>query len=88
MVGSVNGVSAKWKFRYISHQYAASRLVFLGQFYMVIIDHISQNQLPTCSDGLGKNYMVEYSEFFKMAFAKILDYWRRLKTHSEAPRRY
>ena len=67
-------VSAKRKFRYISHRDAALRLVFLGQFYMVIIDQISQNQLPTCSNGLEKIYMVEYCEFFKMAFAKILDF--------------
>ena len=41
---------------------------------MVIIDHISQNQLPKCSIRLEKIYMVEYCEFFKMAFAKILDF--------------
>ena len=50
----INRVSAKLKFRYISHQYAASPLVFLGRFYMVIIDQISQKQLPTCSNGLEK----------------------------------
>ena len=41
---------------------------------MAIIDHISKNQLPTCSKGLKKIYMVEYCEFLKMAFAKILDF--------------
>ena len=33
-------VSAKRKFRIISRRDAAIRLIFLGQFYMVIIDHI------------------------------------------------
>ena len=47
------------------------------------IDHISQNQLPTCFNGLEKIYMVEYCEFFK-----ILDFWRRLKIRYEAPKRY
>ena len=38
--------------------------------------------------GSGKKInMVEYCEFLKMAFAKILDFWRRLKTHYEAPKR-
>ena len=81
-------MSAKQKFRYISRRDAALRLVFLGQFYMVIIDNISQNQLPKCSIRLEKIYMVEYCDFFKMAFAEILDFWRRLKTRSETPKRY
>ena len=37
---------------------------------------------------VGKMYMVEYCEFFKMAFAKILDFWHRLKTRYEAPKQY
>ena len=32
--------------------------------------------------------MVEYCEFFKMVFTKILDFLRRLKIHSEALTRY
>ena len=67
-------VSAKLNIRSIFRPDAARRLVFLVQFYMVIIDHISQNQPPYCSLRLGQIYMVEYCEFFKMAFAKILDF--------------
>ena len=37
--------------------------------------------------GSGKIYMVEYYEFLKMAFAKILDFRRGLKTHYEALKR-
>ena len=38
--------------------------------------------------GLAKIYMVEYCEFFKIAFPKILDFQRRLKTRPEATTRY
>ena len=85
--GTRHRVSTKRKFRNISRRDAATRLVFLGQFYMVIIDHISQNQPPTWSNGLEKNYMVEYCDFFKTSFPKSLDFWRRLKTHVEDPKR-
>ena len=64
-------VSAKRKFCYISHRDAATRLAFLRQFYMLIINHISQNQLPTCSNRLEKIYMVEYCDFFKWHFRKF-----------------
>ena len=36
--------------------------------------------------GSEKIYMVEYCEFLKMAFAKILDFWCSLKTGYEAPK--
>ena len=39
---------------------SARRLVFLGQFYMVIIDHIYKNQLHASTCRLEKFYMVEY----------------------------
>ena len=39
--GSTDTVSAKRKFRNISRPHAATQLVFLVQFYMVIIDYIS-----------------------------------------------
>jgi len=52
---------------------------------MVITDHISQNQLPKFSQWPEKFYIEKYYDFFKIAFAKILDFLRRLKTRSEAP---
>ena len=55
---------------------------------MVIIDHISEIQCSNVFQRVGKIYMVEYCEFFKKAFAKILDFWRRLKTRYEALKRY
>ena len=73
-----NRVSAKRKFRNIYRPHAATQLVFLVQFYMVIVDHISQNQCSNVCQRVGEIYMVEYCEFFKMAFAKILDFWHRL----------
>ena len=81
-------MSAKWKFRYISRPLAATWLVFLGQFYIVIIDRICENKLPGLTSWLEKFYMVEYCEFFKMAFAKILDFRRGLKIRPKAPERY
>ena len=78
-------VSANCIFRYIFRPLAATRLVLLVQFCMVIIDHSVGNQLSGFPIWLGKFYMVEYCEFFKFAFAKILYFQRRLKTRSEAP---
>ena len=53
-------VSAKRTLRCISRPHAATRLVFLGQLYMVIIDHIYKNQLHASTCRLEKFYMVEY----------------------------
>ena len=50
---------------------------------MVTIDHISQKSV---FQRVGKIYMVEYCEIFEMVFAKILDFWRWLKTLYEAPK--
>ena len=49
-------VSAKRTLRCNFHPDAARRLVFLGQIYMVLIDHISQNQLHASACRLEKNY--------------------------------
>ena len=54
--GSQCRVSAKRTLRYIFCPDAARRLRFLGQFYMVIIDHIYKNQLHAST----QFYMVEY----------------------------
>ena len=75
-------VSAKRKIHCISLPDA----VFLPQFYLVIIDHISQNQSPEFSRRLEKNYIEKYCDFFEMAFAKIRDFLRSLKTLSKAPK--
>ena len=53
-------VSAKRTLRCISRPDAARRLIFLGQLYMVIIDHIYKNQLHASTCRLEKFYMVEY----------------------------
>ena len=53
-------MSAKRTLRCISRPHAATRLVFLGQLYMVIIDHIYKNQLHASTCRLEKFYMVEY----------------------------
>ena len=47
-------VSAKREFRNISRRDAALRLVFLVQFYMVIIDHICLNQCSNVFQRVGK----------------------------------
>ena len=62
-------VSAKRTLRCIFRPDAARRLVFLGQFYMVLIDHISQNQLHASTCRLEKNYMVEcWKKYFYFPF--------------------
>ena len=81
-------VSAKRKIRCIFRPDAIWRLIFLAQFHMVIIDQISQNQLPRFSRWIKKFCIEKYCDVFKMGFAKILDFLPRLKTRSEAPTRY
>ena len=71
-----------------SNTAGTSGVVLYGHKLWLIFDHISQNHAPTCSLGLEKIYIVEYCEFFKMSFSKILDFRCRLKTYYEALKWY
>ena len=77
------GKGVRVSFLAINRELARAR-IFMSPKY----EYSGQNIKILVLSGVILAFMVEYWNFFQMAFAKILDFLHRVKNHSKAPTRY